>query len=245
MKSKFIKYNFRASERRIDQILETKDKVFEEVDNIPSRGDLRFYNGFYINKTSALFVDIRKSSELPKEYKRPVLARIYRSYISEVVAIINGNINCKEININGDCVWGVFDARIQKQLDSVLSTAKSISSIIKFLNYKYEKKGIKPLTIGIGLAFGRVLMIKAGYQGSLLNDVVWMGDVVNESSNLCSNANKNSVNKEIVVSKEFWNRLNDENKELLKLTPDRSCYHGNASDKQMDEWFNKKYKLNL
>lgn len=38
--------------------------------------------------------------------------------------------------------------------------------------------------VGIGLAYGRALMIKAGYKGSTINEVVWMGDVVNEASKL-------------------------------------------------------------
>ena len=107
MKSNHQYYDFEKSRSRIDDILKTEDKSFEEVDFIPSRDRLTFNNGFYINKTSALFVDIRESSKLPSKYKRPVLARLYRSYISEVVAVINGNQYCAEVNINGDCVWGV------------------------------------------------------------------------------------------------------------------------------------------
>ncbi len=140
MKSNWKSYDFEKSRERIDDILQTADKSFEEVDKIPSRDKLTFNNGFYVNKTSALFVDIRESSKLPSKYQRPVLARIYRSYISEVVAVINGDINCAEININGDCVWGVFDAQYQNQINSVFSTAAEVSSVIDTLNCKYKKK---------------------------------------------------------------------------------------------------------
>lgn len=238
MKSNYINYDFEKSRGRIDDILKTEDKSFEEVDKIPSRDKLTFNNGFYVNKTSALFVDIRESSKLPSKYKRPVLARIYRSYISEIVAVINGNTLCAEININGDCVWGVFDAQYQKQLDSVFSTAAEISSIIDTLNCKYKKKGIDPLTVGIGLAFGRVLMIKAGYSGSGLNEVVWMGEVVNESSNLCSYGSKNWNDKELMVSKIFRDNLNEHNKGLLEWNSNRSCYHGHIVNSVMDKWIN-------
>ena len=34
-------------------------------------------------------------------------------------------------------------------------------------------------------------MVQAGYSGSGLNEVVWMGDVVNEASNLCGYALEN------------------------------------------------------
>lgn len=238
MKSNHKTYEFEKSKERIDDILKTADKSFEEVDKIPSRDKLTFNNGFYVNKTSALFVDIRNSSKLPSKYKRPVLARIYRSYISEVVAVINGNDDCAEININGDCVWGVFDCQYQTQTNQLFSTAAQISSVIDTLNCKYEKKGIDPITVGIGLAFGRLLMIKAGYNGSGLNDVVWMGEVVNESSNLCAYGNKGFGDNELMVSSDFRNNLNDRNKGLLEWNSNRSCYHGNVINIKMNEWIN-------
>lgn len=236
MKSNHQYYDFEKSRLRIDDILKTEDKYFEEVDSIPSIDKLTFNNGFYINKTSALFVDIVDSSKLPSKYQRPVLARLYRSFISEAVAVINGNEYCAEVNINGDCVWGVFDSQYKNQIDSVFSTAAQISSIIDTLNCKYKKKGIDPISVGIGLAFGRVLMIKAGYSGSGLNDTVWMGDVVNESSNLCSYGNQSYSDREMMVSSDFRENLNDDNKKLLEWNSNRQCYHGNVINIAMDNW---------
>lgn len=236
MKSNHQEYNFEKSRDRIDEILKTEDKSFEEVDKIPSRDRLTFTNGFYVNKTSALFVDIRKSSDLPNKYKRPVLARIYRSYISEVVAVINENDLCAEINIHGDSVWGIFDAQYKTQIDSVFSTSAQVSSIIDTLNCKFKKKNIDPITVGIGIAYGRVLMIKAGYSGSGINDVVWMGDVVNKASKLCSHGNKTWNDKETMVSKVFRDNLNENNQKLLEWNSNRSCYHGNIINKSMNNW---------
>jgi hypothetical protein len=55
-----------------------------------------------------MFVDIRNSSKLPDKYKRPRLARLYRAYISEIVAVTDGDTNCQEVNIVGDGLWGVL-----------------------------------------------------------------------------------------------------------------------------------------
>jgi len=82
-------YDFDKSITRIDEILDKSDKSFEELDYIPSRDKLTYKNGFYVNCT-ALFVGIKDSSTLPSKHKRPTLAKIYRSYISEVVSIMNG-----------------------------------------------------------------------------------------------------------------------------------------------------------
>lgn len=41
------------------------------------------------------------------------LARLYRAYISEMVAIVNSFKTCKEINIVGDCVSAMFAGDIE------------------------------------------------------------------------------------------------------------------------------------
>mgnify|MGYP000255758841 CR=1 FL=1 len=76
METKHKYYNQENSFSRIDDILDESDSSFPEVNEIPSRDKLTFKNGFYVN-CSALFVDIRDSSELPKKHKRPTLAKIY------------------------------------------------------------------------------------------------------------------------------------------------------------------------
>ena len=53
--------------------------------------------------------------------------------------------------------------------------------MVKILNYKLGKKGYSTISVGIGIDYGRALMVKAGYSGSGLNDVIWMGDVVNSA----------------------------------------------------------------
>jgi len=64
---------------------------------------------------------------------------------------------------------------------------------------------------GIGVEYGRVLMIKAGYRGSNINDVVWMGDAVNRASELSSYAGKFIVPR-IYVGSVFHRNLSEPNK---------------------------------
>jgi len=241
MESNHIEYNLENSVERIDGIISTNDYSYEEVDNVPSRDRLTFNNGFYAN-CSALFVDIRKSSELPTKHTRPKLAKLYRTYISEVVAVINGNPKCAEIDVVGDCVSGIFDTPYKSDIDSVFSTAFSIASLIDIMNYKFRKNGFTEITIGIGLAYGRALMIKAGYKGSGINEVVWMGDVVNEASKLASYGNREDYDKEIMVSSVIQQNLNDKNRSLLTWNSIRDCHHGNVVSSYMDKWYQQNCK---
>lgn len=236
MKGKFISYDYLKSIERIDEIITSSDNSFEEVNEIPSIDELTFTNGYYVN-CSAMFVDIRDSSELPRKHTRPKLAKLYRAYISEVIAIMLGNPDCAEAFIVGDCVAGIFNSPYQSNINRVFSTAAQISSLMDIMNYRFKQHGISEITIGIGLSYGRALMIKAGFKGSSINDIVWMGDVVNEASKLASYGNETYSDREIIVSDIFYSNLNDDNKKLLTRNYSRNCYHGNVVYKIMNDWY--------
>ncbi|KKQ79464.1 MAG: hypothetical protein UT03_C0053G0009 [Candidatus Moranbacteria bacterium GW2011_GWD2_38_7] len=92
--------------------------------------------------------------------------------------------------------------------------------------------------MGIGVDYGRALMIKSGFSGSGINEVVWMGDVVNQASKLCHFGNKSALDCEIMVSKVIYDNLNNHNKSLLSWNSIRDCYHGNIVNMDMDKWKN-------
>ena len=80
-------------------------------------------------------------------------------------------------------------------------------------------------------------MIKAGYKGSGVNEVVWMGDVVNEASKLSGYGNNSWNDFEIMVSGDFYYNLNEHNQSLLKYNSNRHCYHGNVICIEMSDWY--------
>ena len=128
-----ISYDIDKSAERIDDILSAGNGNFEDKAYLPSRSSLTYTNGYYVNVT-ALFIDIVGSSNMTDEHKRPVLAKTYRSFISECTAIMSAAEICKEININGDCVWGVFDTPRKADIDAVFGVAAKLNSLISILN---------------------------------------------------------------------------------------------------------------
>jgi class 3 adenylate cyclase len=150
-------------------------------------------------------------------------------------------IQIAEVNIAGDCVWGVFNTKTKTDVQSVFITAFQISSLIKIMNYHFKKNNMKEISVGMGLADGQVLMIKAGYKGSKISEVLWMGDVVNESSHLASNGNKDG-NEEMMVSDLVYSNLAEEQTQLLKRNNNLKCYHGKVTSKGFDEWYDKNCK---
>jgi len=238
MDGNYKSYNYLSSDSRIKEILNQPAGNFEEVDDLPDRDKLTFTNGFY-GMCSAVFIDIRDSSDLTAKHKRPTLAKIYRAFISEMVAVLNSDPHVREVSIVGDCVWAVYKTTYKSQIDDVFAIAFKANTLLKLLNHHYAKKGIDPLRIGIGVEYGRVLMIKAGYSGSGVNEVIYMGDVVNRAAHLAHEGGRGWGVDPIFVGSLFCSNLNDHNQGLLRsryVNGIGSVYTGNVVSADMDEW---------
>ncbi len=235
MEATYTQYDLGKSVERISEILDGSDASYEDHKGIPSRDSLSFTNGYYVDVT-VLFVDIRGSKELSEKHTRPVLAKIYRAYVSEIVAVLKGNTTVSEIYIEGDGVWAVFNTTTKIDVNSVFITAAQVASLIDVLNVKLTKKGYSTIEVGIGLDDGESLYIKAGYKGSGINEVVWIGRVVGTCAALCGYGNKLWSDREIMVSEIVYGNLTDTNKKLLEWSQARGCYHGFVVNVAMDQW---------
>lgn len=237
MDGNYKAYSYTGSSERIKDILNQPAEAFEEVDGLPDRDRLTFTNGFY-GMCSAVFIDIRDSSGLTSKHKRPTLAKIYRAFISEMVAVLNSDLNVREVNIVGDCVWAVYKTSLRTHIDDVFRVAFQANTLLKLLNHHYGKKGIDPLSIGIGIDYGRVLMIKAGFSGSGINDVVYMGDVVNRAAHLAHEAGRGWADP-IYAGDVFHQNLNDHNQGLLdyrRVAGLGTAYTGDVVWIDMNKW---------
>lgn len=236
MKTDHAEYNVKDSVNRITQIITSQDSDYEERDRIPSRNELTYINGFYV-KCSVLCATIRGSPELINFHANVADIKLYRAFLSEVMAVMNDNPKCAEIRIADDSVWAVFDTPFQEDVDEVFSTAARISSLIDILNCKFKKNNLKEITLGIGMAYGKALAIKTGYRGSSVGEVIWMGDVIEEAKKLASYGNKEPTDKETMISEITYYNLNQKNREILNFNPTRNCYHGDIINTYMENWY--------
>lgn len=124
------------------------------------------------------------------------------------------------------------------------SAAYTINGIIEVLNKKLEAKGYSNIKIGIGIAKGDALMEQTGYKGSGLNDVIWMGNVVNYACHLSASANKNG-NSIINISEEVYDDLegkrgynNVQYQDMMHCPEGESYYTGYVIAHYIHEWLN-------
>lgn len=236
-----VPYDIDKSAERMDAILSAGDDSFRDKEYIPSHRELDYENGYYVN-AAAVFIDIIGSSKLTAANTTPVLAKIYRSYISECIAVMRGCPVCREISIHGDCVYGIFDIRQKADIDSVFGVAAGLNSLVDILSFKLQKHGYSRIIGGIGMDQGRVLMIKAGNPGSGVDNILWMGDAVNSACHFSEEAGREG-RKTIVVSPAVYEDLSKHNRRQLtsyfSSAERRILFEGNASDPVMDKWYEK------
>ena len=243
METKFKNYNFKESFKRIDDILDETDESFEKLKSIPSRNNLTYKNGFYVDCT-AISVTLRDTKHLPTKFTLPVLTKIYRSFISETVAILNSNNLCVDIRINGDCVSGVYNTPQKTDIDTVFNDAAKMTSLVKVLGCKLEERGHNKLNAAIGIDYDRSLLVKAGYAGSGINEIFWIGRVFNRAAQLRSYASKNTGIESTYVSNKFFINLSEYHKKLLHKHPSHECFYGDVVNVTMDEWQEKRCRKN-
>lgn len=170
------------------------------------------------------------------KHRRPVLAKIYRSFISEMVAMFNGFDKCREISISGDCVWAIFDTTNNTDVNQAFDAACKAKSLIDILNYKLEKKGYTTFDANIGMDYGRALMVQAGYKGSGIKDIVWMGDVVNSACHLC-NEDRAFFGKRILLGNEVYKRLSAKYQGFCDLYDKSELIHmTNTCNIELNNW---------
>ena len=225
MKVTHSTYNFDKSLERIDNILNSSDYNYKNHKGIPSEGSLNFKNGFYID-VAVVFIDIRGSKELTNNHKRPVLAKIYRSYISEVIAVMKDNSTINDIFIEGDGVWAVFNTTSKEDIQNVLNTVAQISSLINILNKKLLRKDYSEIQVGIGMEMGETLYLQAGYSGHNVKELVWIGKVVGKSAELSGYGCKELEDERIMVSKKVYKKLTAYQQSFLEENENRDCYQG-------------------
>jgi class 3 adenylate cyclase len=229
MKATKQNFSLEASDERIRHILDLADNAYADSAEIPHPDSLTYDNGFHVD-CAAVFIDIRGSSGMAGKHSTPVLGKIYRAYISECIAVLNQDPNCGEIFIH---VLAPGD------VDSVFVRIGQLNSLIEHLNWRLGQKSYPKLECGIGMAVGRALMIKAGLKGSGINDVVWMGEVVNEAAKLCHLGSR-SGSAAIQVSPLAYDKLSEGHRKLLTSAAftllSRSRYEGNFVSHDMASW---------
>lgn len=235
-------YDYRAGKKRIDEILDSGMAVIEK-NRLPKNDELTFDNS-YLSWISAIFIDIRESTELMARDDQEYVAKIVRCFTSELIEILRGEDNLREIGIRGDCVYAVYTTPKKRDIDNVFDLAVWCNTYLNMLNAVLRKRGLDTLRAGIGLGVGHDHVIKAGRKGVDINAHVWMGKAVSTASKLSGYGQKDHRQR-IWMSSLFYNNIidieverNSEAKSWFSKSSGEpyGCYQCDVIMPELEEW---------
>lgn len=199
-----MSYNRESSRDRVDDMLSSKTEIVKK-DSIPSNDDEFTYANGIKAWVGAIFIDMVGSSELCKSADEKT-ARIFRAFCSEIIAILKDDPNYRQIGIRGDCVYSINSTPDKSDLVEMFNTAVKIHTFMKMFRKLLEKHGYPIIRAGIGLGCSYDLIVKAGQNGSGINDKIWIGKAVVDASHLGDTANRNGINP-IAMSPLFYDNV--------------------------------------
>lgn len=220
-------YDYQNGKSRIEEILNNETEI-KEKEKVPKDENFTFSNGYY-SWVSAIFVDIRESSKLFTDDDKEKVAKIIRSFTSEIIEILKKDDNLREIGIRGDCVYTIYTTPSQEDIYKIAEKTFFINTFMKMLNKLLEKKYYPTIKVGIGMSTAKELVVKAGRKNASINNKVWIGDAVTKASNLSSLGNKDGVSP-IVFSELSYTKFieqlveNNKNKNPKSWFEEESTY---------------------
>lgn len=238
-------YDYKKSKDNIIAILNSPTKIVEKSTIPSSDSEFTYENGIK-SWVGSLFVDIVESRKLFDSSNEDT-ARIIRCFCSEIISILKDDANYREIGIRGDCVYCIYTVVSQEDLVEIFRHAYRINSFLEMLNKLLTKNGYTTLQAGIGLGCDQDLIVKAGQNGSGINDKIWIGKAVVDAAHLSNIANRNGVSP-IAMSCLFYNNTiellckeNDEYKSWIKSYTagyyrEIDFYHCNIIETAFEKW---------
>ena len=232
--------SYQGVSQRIINIL-TQNMSERDRKRIPPDKLLTLSNG-YTQRISAIFVDIRDSTELFAHKNRDMVTRIVRSFVSETIRIMK-NDDSAEIGVRGDCVYGIYSTPDEEKVCQVFEIAYNVNTLMILLNRHYRSKHYPGIKVGIGLATAEDLVVKTAAKGTGISAKVWIGEAVTTASNLSKYGNKEGI-KPIVMSDRFYRTLSKRLQRYGLTGHDFSqktfdglhAYHCDITNAEVEKW---------
>lgn len=244
-------FKYVDSRKAILEILDNKTDIRQENKVPKSDNEFSYDNGI---KTwvGALFLDMRDSSSFFTENKPDIVARIMRAYYSEIIKILEDNENCREIGIRGDCIYAIYSAPKQADLNEIFDDAVIINTFNNMFQKILAQKSYPQFSVGIGLGASEDVVVKVGRKNSGFNDKIWIGDAVINASNL-SSLGDSSKDYPIYVDSTFFYNIKDfpigkdekETNEIFfkeEIFDDETVYKCNVIKAKFEQWINNGFK---
>lgn len=236
MKERYFGINIEESIQRIDSLLAERNEAFTACITFPHKWQEEALNGIYVN-AAVVYFDLKKTAKLFSNHSISTVAKILRTYISEITSILKSLPKCKGVVLDGDNIYGVYDASLTTGLDNVFALAVIGKSILEVLNHKLSMQQMPTVSAGIGIDFGKVLMVKTEFKQ--VKEPVWLGDVIYFAARFSHLANQAEGGSHIYLSRVVYQSLGKEYQNLCQMHPSQEWYQCTATYDPISHWLQK------
>ena len=162
------------------------------LNEVPEEGPVNKGLWYQIPKVTAVFVDLKRSTELSADSTPKTSAFAYTYFIRAMVLIFE-RFGSNYIDIHGDGVFALFSGP-QSEFCAVASAVTARTQVERDIAVRFEKDTSTEwkLTAGVGIDRGTLLVRRLGLRGAKQNEV-WAGKPVNMAAKLSSVACSNQV----------------------------------------------------
>ena len=171
------------------------------VDVVPEVGPANRGRWFQIPGVSAVFADLKNSTELNANHGPKVAAYAY-THFDRAMTVIFRQFFAKYIEVQGDGAFGLFSGKGSRY--NAAACAVTMRTLVErevAPLFQDDTQSGWNLTAGIGIDHGTLLVRRLGLRGTELNEV-WAGNPVNMAAKLSSQAGPNQV----MVSERVFNQ---------------------------------------
>lgn len=246
-----FEYDYKNRKAEIEKVIDDMDKI-NKVERIPKSEDKFTYTNGYKAWTTAIFVDIRNSTQMfatDSDEEELNVARTIRGFTSEIIEILRKDTGTEllEIGIRGDCVYAIYSTKTTSEITDIYTRACYVNTYIKMLNKILAERNLDEIKAGIGIGASESVAVKAGRKYSGVNSLVWIGKAVSEASKLSNMSSKDGIGP-IAISGvvytnilKYYNSFQDKNKStsfksFFTKIDSKNSYHGNVIIKGFNAW---------
>lgn len=239
-----MSYNFKDGKQRVENILNSTIEMIDKKSVPKNESEWTYANGI-TSWISAIFVDLRDSSDFLQNGEKVEITKLLRSYSSEIIEILNGSNLVREIGVRGDGIYGIFSTPSQQSIFEVLKLTYWINTYMKMLNTLLDEKGFNIVRAGIGMATSKDLITKVGRKGTGINDKVWIGECIAKADKLSKITNKRSnysnITDPIAINYFAYNNakeINSNVEDFFSFDNREDCYFGDVIITGFNDWIN-------
>ena len=173
---------------------------------VPEQGPTNRGVWFQVPGVTAVFADLKRSTELTAETRPKTSAFAYTHFV-RAMAVILERFSAGFIDIQGDAVFGLFSEGSEFQAAAAAVTMRSLVETEVASQFGEDTSTDWVPKVGIGVDRGILLVRRLGLRGTKQNEV-WAGKSVNMAAKLSSVA----IGNQIVVSDRVFTRFRSASK---------------------------------